>query len=166
MKKRNILLFVIIFVLIVLLTILSIRYFKNMDKKNNFNVENVENSETKEEKKLQIYNGFDRVIAVTIDNEQPAWPHSGLQDAYMIYEMIIEGGETRMLALFKGANTQKIGPIRSARHYFVEYAMEHNAIFAHFGWSPLAEKMINSNNVDNINGIYDNYFWRIGSRLS
>jgi hypothetical protein len=118
--------------------------------------------EVKEEKKLKIYTGYDRPIAVMIDNEKPAWPHSGLQDAYMIYEMIIEGGETRMMALFKNQTTDKIGPIRSARHYFVHYAMENNAIFAHFGWSPKAQTTIQTYNVNNINGIYDTYFWRVG----
>jgi len=116
----------------------------------------------KEVKKIQIYTGFDRPIAIMIDNEKGAWPHSGLQDAYMIYEMIIEGGETRMVAFFKNKTTAKIGPIRSARHYFVHYAMEHNAIFTHFGWSPKAEATISSYNVNNINGIYDTYFWRVG----
>lgn len=115
------------------------------------------------EKKLQIYQGTDRPIAVMIDNEQGAWPHAGLQDAYMIYEAIIEGGESRMMALFKGKDTAKIGPIRSSRHYFVHYAMENDAIYAHFGWSPKAESTIRNNGVNNINGIYDTYFWREGS---
>ena len=119
--------------------------------------------EVKEVKKLKIYTGFDRPIAVMIDNELPAWPHSGLQDAYMIYEIIIEGGETRMVVLFKNKTTAKIGPIRSARHYFIYYAMEQNAIYAHFGWSPKAQTIISTYNVNNINGIYDNYFWRVGS---
>ena len=105
-----------------------------------------------------------RPIAVSINNNHAAWPHAGLQDAYMIYEAIIEGGQSRLMALFKGANTAKIGPIRSSRHYFVEFAMEHSAIYAHFGWSPKAEQTIKSNNVNNINGInYDGTkFWREG----
>lgn len=115
-----------------------------------------------EPKKLQIYKGTDRPIAVMIDNEKPAWPHSGLQDAYMIYEAIIEGGESRLMALFKNQTTAKIGPIRSARHYFAQYALENNAIFAHFGWSPKAEKVIKNNDINNINGLYDEYYWRIG----
>lgn len=117
-----------------------------------------------DKKEVQIFRGNDRVIAVMIDNEEPAWPHSGLDNAYMIYEAIIEGGETRLMALFKGKSIDKIGPIRSARHYFVEYAMEHNAIYTHYGCSPKAESMIKSNSVNNINGITADtkIFYRIG----
>ncbi|MDF2866036.1 MAG: hypothetical protein K0R72_854 [Clostridia bacterium] len=167
-EKKLIIIFVI---LVILAATLFYLYYEKYLKSNNLNVNiadeqtNVDNNivqEIKEEKKLQIYTGYDRPIAVMIDNEQPAWPHSGLQDAYMIYEMIIEGGESRMVAFFKNVNTAKIGPIRSARHYFVHYAMEHSAIFAHFGWSPKAQSTIATNNVNNINGIYDNYFWRVG----
>lgn len=166
MKNRK-MIFIIIILIVISITLGYIYYDRYL--KNNKSSENIQNQElnqteniVKEEKKLQIYSGYDRPIAVMIDNEKPAWPHSGLQDAYMIYEMIIEGGETRMMALFKNVNTEKIGPIRSARHYFVHYAMENNAIFAHFGWSPKAQTTISTYNVNNINGIYDNYFWRVG----
>ncbi len=168
MKNKK-LIFVFIILLLITLTLGYIyynMYIKNNNVGNNNQEQELENNEDIEEviieKKLQIYTGYDRPIAVMIDNEKPAWPHSGLQDAYMIYEMIIEGGETRMVALFKNKTTDKIGPIRSARHYFVHYAMEHNAIFAHFGWSPKAQTTIGTYNVNNINGIYDTYFWRVG----
>ncbi|MDD2376591.1 MAG: DUF3048 domain-containing protein [Clostridia bacterium] len=169
MKKRKIT--YILILLIVLSSVLVYIYYNRYVKTNKANsdlkyqeINKIEEvvKEVKEIKKLQVYTGYDRPIAVMIDNEKPAWPHSGLQDAYMIYEMIIEGGETRMVALFKNKSTAKIGPIRSARHYFIHYAMEHNAIFTHFGWSPKAQTTISSYNVNNINGIYDNYFWRVG----
>jgi hypothetical protein len=166
MKKKKVI-YIFVF-LIVLSLILGYIYYNNY-LKSKAPIAEIQNKEpikteevVKEVKQLQIYTGFDRPIAVMIDNEKPAWPHSGLQDAYMIYEMIIEGGETRMVALFKNKTTVKIGPIRSARHYFVHYAMEHNAIFSHFGWSPKAEATIGTYNVNNINGIYDSYFWRVG----
>ena len=69
-------------------------------------------------KEVQIYQGNDRPIAVMIDNHNGAWPQAGLNQAYMVYEIIVEGGETRLMALFKGVNLDKIGPVRSARHYF------------------------------------------------
>ena len=65
-----------------------------------------------EEKKVQIFSGTDRPFAVMIDNHSDAWPQVGLQKAYMIYEIIVEGGETRLMALFKGANVEQIGPVR------------------------------------------------------
>ena len=91
-----------------------------------------------EEKKVQIFKGNDRPIAVMIDNHKDAWSQSGLQDAYMVYEIVVEGGETRLMALFKGVNVDKIGPVRSASHYFVDYAMENDATYVHFGQSPQA----------------------------
>ena len=114
------------------------------------------------EKSLSIYNSNKRIISCMISNERTAWPQAGLQEAYMIYECLIEGGETRFMALFKENAPKKIGPIRSSRHYFVNFIREHNAIYAHFGWSPLAEKTIKQNGVNNINGIYDTYYYREG----
>ena len=99
-------------------------------------------------KKVQIFSGTDRPFAVMIDNHSDAWPQVGLQKAYMIYEIIVEGGETRLMALFKGANVEQIGPVRSARHYFIDYAMENDAIYAHFGQSPQAESDLKKYNIN------------------
>ena len=85
-----------------------------------------------EEKQVQIFKGKDRPIAVMIDNHNLAWPQAGLNKAYLVYEIIVEGGETRLMALFKGQNVDKIGPVRSSRHYFLDYVMENDAIYAHF----------------------------------
>lgn len=114
-------------------------------------------------KTVQIYKGEDRPIAVMIDNHKGALPQGGLNDAYMVYEIIVEGGESRLMALFKGQDLEKIGPVRSARHYFLDYALENDAIYVHFGWSPQAESDISSLGVNNINGIQisDGYFWRV-----
>ncbi|MCI8636361.1 MAG: DUF3048 domain-containing protein [Clostridia bacterium] len=106
-----------------------------------------------EDKKIQIFKGNDRPIAVMIDNHKDAWPQAGLQKAYMVYEIIVEGGETRLMALFKGADVDKIGPVRSARHYFIDYAMENDAIYTHFGESPQADSDIKKYSVNEIDGI-------------
>ena len=108
----------------------------------------------------KIFSGDARPIAVMIDNEKGAWPQAGLNDAYMIYEITVEGGETRFIAFFKGQDTAKIGPVRSSRHYFLDYVLEHDAIYVHFGWSPLAQSNIKTFGINNINGIYDNFYWR------
>ena len=114
-----------------------------------------------------MFSGDSRPIAVMIDNEKPAWQnHGGLNSAYMLYEFIIEGGETRIMAFFKNVSPSYIGPVRSARHYFLDYAMEHDAIFVHFGWSPLAQSNIKTLGINNINGIYDTYFWRVAPKGS
>ncbi len=106
-----------------------------------------------EEKQVQIFKGNDRPIAVMIDNHSDAWPQAGLQKAYMVYEIIAEGGETRLMALFKGVDVEKIGPVRSARHYFLDYAMENDAIYAHFGESPQAAGDIKRYSINEIDGI-------------
>ena len=107
----------------------------------------------------------ERPIAVMIDNDgKDSWPHFGLEDAYLVYEMYVEGSSTRLMALFKGADTAKIGPVRSCRHYFLDYALENDAIYVAYGWSPRGQSDSNSMGVDYINGIVGNVgtetFWR------
>lgn len=121
-----------------------------------------------EEKEVQIFKGNDRPIAVMIDNHTGAWPQAGLNQAYLVYEAIVEGGETRLMALFKGVNLDKIGPVRSSRHYFLDYAMENDAIYTHFGWSPQAQSDIAQYGINNINGITESEttFWRVKDKYS
>ena len=122
-----------------------------------------EGKEKVEVKAVNIYNGVDRPIAVMIDNHKGAWPQAGLNEAYLVYEIIVEGGETRLMACFKGKDLEKIGPVRSSRHYFLDYALENDAIYVHFGWSPQAESDISTYKVNNINGIVQSStdFWRV-----
>ena len=123
-----------------------------------------EDGKVKEEvKTINVYNGIDRPIAVMIDNHKGAWPQAALNEAYLVYEIIVEGGETRLMACFKGKDLEKIGPVRSSRHYFLDYALENDAIYVHFGWSPQAESDISTYKVNNINGIVQSStdFWRV-----
>ncbi len=123
-------------------------------------------SPSKEEKpKLKIVdlNSKSRPYAVMINNINVARKYQrGLQDAYIIYELIAEGGITRMLALFKDQTTDVIGTVRSARHYYLDYVLENDAIYTHWGWSPQAESDIKSLGIDNINGLKysTKYFWK------
>ena len=119
------------------------------------------------DKKVQIFNGNERPFAVMIDNHKDAWPQAGLQKAYMVYEIVVEGGETRLMALFKGVDLDKIGPVRSARHYFIDYAMENDAIYVHFGQSPQAQSDIKKYSINEINGISEDgtTFWRVKDKV-
>ena len=100
-------------------------------------------------------NSKTRPMAIMINNEKTVRPyHSGLQDAYIIYEMVVEGGITRYLALFKDVDTQRIHGIRSARHYYVDYALENDAYYIHWGASPQARKEISKTGV-NAFEVYD-----------
>lgn len=118
---------------------------------------------TAEIKKIKIVNQFSktRPVAVMINNNHAAWPHAGLQDAYIIYEIIAEGGITRLMAIFKDKSTEKIGSVRSSRPYYLDYALENDAIYVHFGYSEDARSDISSLGINNINGLVDEgYFWR------
>ena len=160
-----------ILIILIIATGVVMAYKIISDKKNNETQEVVETNNTEnsiltagiEEKKVQIFNGKDRPIAVMIDNHNQAWPQAGLNKAYMVYEIIVEGGETRLMALFKGVTVDKIGPVRSSRHYFIDYAMENDAIYAHYGWSPQAESDIKKYSINNLNGITESTstFWRV-----
>ncbi len=104
-----------------------------------------------------------RPVAVMIDNDvDAARPQIGLESAYMVYEIVVEGRATRFMALFKDYDLEKIGPIRSSRHYFLDYALEHDAIYTHAGWSPKAAKDIKSLGVNNVNGVAgdSDIYWR------
>jgi hypothetical protein len=104
-----------------------------------------------------------RPYAVMIDNEYSMpLPQGGLYRAQIIYEAFAEGGETRFMAVFWGKGSTKIGPVRSARHYFLDYAMENNAIYVHVGYSPYAKRDIKLYDIDDINGIFvGGVFWDI-----
>ena len=103
-----------------------------------------------------------RPIAIMIDNNVGSTSHKGLQDAYITYEIIVEGGLSRIMAIYKDRETAEIGPVRSSRHYFLDYALESDCIYTHFGWSPFAEKDIKALGVNNLNGLYDSTpFWRV-----
>lgn len=54
-------------------------------------------------------------LAVKVDNVQGAWPQAGLNQADIVYDLPVEGGLTRLLAIFHSADVPVIGPIRSAR---------------------------------------------------
>ena len=163
-KSKTLRIIIFLIVLIMILTgVIYFKYKKNIQENNNlknqmkiFSNKNIEDS-------IKIYTGEDRPIAVMIDNVGNARPQSGLNDAYLVYEIIVEGEQTRLMALFKGQNLKKVGPIRSSRHYFLDYALENDAIYVHYGWSPKAKSDITSLNVNNINGMVESSksFWRV-----
>jgi len=154
-----------------------------------------------------------RPFAVMIDNEglRP-FPQGGLEYAQLVYEAIVEGGATRLMAVFwydygfggdsedegnagdAGAGStgdagsggagsspsgssdgdkpgsrdssnnkidiKLIGPVRSARHYFLNFEKEHDAIYIHIGQSPQADRDFSVLKVDHINGV-GGVFWDI-----
>ena len=95
-----------------------------------------------------------RPIAVVISNAVKARPQWGLTSPDIIVEGVAEGGVTRMLGFYSDVNSiPKVGPIRSARHDFVEIAQGFDAIFVHWGGSTYAYKHFKDENVDHLDGI-------------
>lgn len=157
---------ILIIILILLIIVASVLLYLKISGKNIEQTENnilvaLLNEEPAEE--IKTFNGSDRPIAVMIDNVGDARPQAGLNEAYMVYEIIVEGQQTRLMALYKGVELDKIGPVRSSRHYFLDYALENDAIYVHYGWSPQAKSDITTLGVDNINGITESTssFWRV-----
>jgi hypothetical protein len=101
-------------------------------------------------------------IAVVVENHPDARPQSGLNDASLVFETFAEGGITRFLAVFQENEVANIGPVRSARPYFVEWATSLKALFAHVGGNIDALDLIgNTKNFYDINQFYfGSFFWR------
>lgn len=164
-KKNKIILFTIIGILFVISICFGVSAFFKSKKVENNIPKIFEENEIPNLKILNL-NSNSRPIAVMINNIGVAREvQTGLQDAYIVYEMIVEGGLTRLMAIYKDANTAKIGSIRSSRHYYLDYALENDAIYVHWGYSEFAMSDINKLKVNNVNGlIYGNqYFWKDNS---
>ena len=94
-----------------------------------------------------------RPVLATINNHPLARPQSGIGDADIIYEFIAEGNVTRLLALFQSELPDNIGPIRSARDYFIHLGKGLDAFYVAHGYSPDAQALLQSGTVDHVNGI-------------
>lgn len=107
-------------------------------------------------------------VAVMIDNDVLARPQAGLSQASLVYEAPVEGGMTRYLVIFPAdTDISEVGPVRSARPYFVTWAEELKALFVHCGGSPEAlDKVKRSSSLYDLNEFYNSsYFWRENSKL-
>lgn len=76
-----------------------------------------------------------RPVAIMVNNISVAQPvQTGLNKADVIYETEVEGGITRLMAVYQNiAEVEKIGTVRSARYVYIDLAMGHNAIYVHHG---------------------------------
>lgn len=106
-----------------------------------------------------------RPLAVIIDNLPGARPQSGLADAEVVYECPVEGGLTRLLAVFYHQTPGKVGPIRSARPYFLTLAQELQAVLVHCGGSPESLETIEKQGLFTLDEIKNAaVFWRSAER--
>ncbi|WP_300821362.1 DUF3048 domain-containing protein, partial [uncultured Oscillibacter sp.] len=95
-----------------------------------------------------------RPIAIMLNNLKAAQPQLGISQADIIYEVPVEGGITRMLCLYQTVEGVDIlGSVRSARPYFVELALGHDAVYVHAGGSQEAYSNLRSWKLDHMDGV-------------
>ena len=109
------------------------------------------------------------IAAVMIDNFSSSRPQYGLAQASIVYEAPVEGGLTRYLAIFdRSHKVIKVGPVRSARPYFLDWQAEYGQPFyMHSGGSPDAlNKIKNSAMLDANEFYFGAYYWRVNDRVA
>lgn len=107
------------------------------------------------------------VTAIMIENSVDARPQSGLLSAGIVYEAIAEGGITRFLALYQEAQPDYIGPVRSARPYYIDWLLPYSPSFAHAGGSPEAISMISNLGIKDMeHGVNGSSYQRVSNRYA
>lgn len=151
-KKNGVKVLVIILAILIVVAgvLLALKVFNKGQTEETANEQQLQEPEGPQVQIVNV-NSKTRPYAVMINNNHAAWPQCGLQDAYLVYEIIAEGGVSRMMALFKDTYPEKVGSVRSARHYFMDYADENDAIYIHWGGSPQAYSRMSS--IDDMDGI-------------
>lgn len=109
-----------------------------------------------------------RPVAIMINNIVDALPSSSTKKADIIYECMVEGGITRIMPIFSEyEDIEKLGSVRSARHYYINIANEYDAIYLCYGQSAPAKKVLEKGKIDAINGLtYDPGYYRDDSRYA
>ncbi len=107
-------------------------------------------------------------VAVMVENLVGSRPQSGLDKANLVYEVLVEGGITRFMAVYaSGEEVQQIGPVRSARRYYLDWVSELDSLYAHIGGSPETFELIGPYNIRDLNQFYNSqYFWRSSERYA
>lgn len=98
-----------------------------------------------------------RPYAVMLNNISVALPQYGITQADVIFEVLAEGGITRMLGLFQDVSELgSIGSVRSARSYYIDLTQGYDAVYIHAGGSPQAYSDLKAKNIDHIDGVNGN----------
>jgi hypothetical protein len=107
-----------------------------------------------------------------IGNSGEARPQTGLQAADVVYEAPVEGSITRLFCIFNDTLPEVVGPVRSARVYYMRIQQEWDCAYAHFGGADVGEADVNAaavsthikTRINFITGKYNNYYWRSKDR--
>ena len=95
-----------------------------------------------------------RPFMVMINNIQAALPHRGVEQADILYEVLAEGGVTRMMAVFSDVEAVgEIGPVRSIRPYFIDLGLAYNSVIIHAGGSTEAYNRLYGGGIAYIDGL-------------
>lgn len=135
--------------------------------------EPTEEVETRDGQQRSFYTGLwidqnlakQRPIALMVENTSAALPQYGLSKADIVYEVPVEGGITRCMAVFQDySGMEKVGNVRSCRHYYCYFAKEYDAIYVHAGASNYAyDNILGTGYIEDIDGITgkgSNFFFR------
>ncbi len=108
-----------------------------------------------------------RPYAIMINNIKTATPQVGICDADIIYEVLVEGGITRLMGIFQDvSDTGVIGSIRSSRPYYLDIAQGYDAIYIHAGGSEDAYSQMSKRGMDHLDGVRGSadFFYRDAQR--
>lgn len=94
-----------------------------------------------------------RPMAIMFDNHPKARWQSGISQAEIVYEYLVEAPYTRYMGIFLINDPESIGPIRSARPYFISSLLEYDPIYVRVGGSPQAKDDVLAFNIDDIDGL-------------
>ena len=98
---------------------------------------------------IDIYSKV-RPYAIMINSANEALPQVGLSKAYIVYELMVEYGVTRMMALYKDVELDKVGSVRSSRNQYLAYVYENDAIYVHAGGSRESLERISAEKIEDI----------------
>ncbi|MBI4598854.1 DUF3048 domain-containing protein [Candidatus Uhrbacteria bacterium] len=106
------------------------------------------------------------VFGVMVENMADSWPQSGLEEAFLVIEAPVEAAIPRFLAFYgDDQEVDKIGPVRSARPYYLDWNAEWDALYAHVGGSDAALSLIASGGTFDLNEYWNGrFFWRAKDR--
>ena len=108
-----------------------------------------------------------RPLAVMIPNDKSALPQYNISNADILYECLVEGEMTRLMAIYGDwTNLERVGNIRSCRDYFVYWAFEWDSIYCHAGGPFYIDEVIGRSDTNNINALVapQGVFYRTSDR--
>lgn len=110
----------------------------------------------------------EKLFGVMIENSSEAWPLSGLAQARLVIEAPVEGNIPRFLVFFDDTQrVDQIGPVRSARPYYIRWAQGFHAMYTHVGGSPEGLSILRTTGIPQLNEFFwGKFFWRADYRYA